>query len=261
MTSLDRTLADLDPITLERANDLAELQTRVDRKYLLDEATLVCLLDALAAEARVLEIDGRRTCRYRSTYFDTPSLSLYRAAVQGRRRRHKVRTRAYGETGPAFLEVKSKGRRGGNEKARIGYERQDADAITPAGHTFIESETGWTGLASLLQPVLTTSYERSTVIDRPTGTRLTVDRHLQCSEASGMAARFGAIVVETKSSRAPGPADRWLWRHHHRPVAISKFCTGLATIHPDLPANKWRTIIDRHWHVMARPPAVAGAHL
>ena len=60
-----------------------------------------------------------------------------------------------------------------------------------------------------------------------------------------------AVVVETKSAGAPSAADRVLWRHGVRPTKVSKFCTGLAVIRPDLPANKWHRVIDRHWRTAA----------
>lgn len=247
MSTIDHALRALDPITLHRANEIAELQTRVDRKYVVDERTLVALLQAMAPTAQALEIDGHRSCRYRSTYFDTECLTLYRATVQGRRRRFKIRTRTYGESGPAFLEVKAKGRRGRNDKSRIGYDRSHLDEITPGGQVFIEGQTGQAGLGSLLRPVLTTAYERSTLIDPATRTRLTFDRNLCCTLPSGDSAARGPIVVETKSTCGPSPADSWLRRNRHRPVALSKFCTGLAAVRPDLPANKWRAVIDHHW--------------
>jgi hypothetical protein len=251
MISIEHALAMLDPISLDGANRIAELQTRIDRKYLVDEATLEALLGALGPSVRVLEIGGHRSCEYRSTYFDTEELALYRAAVQGRRHRYKIRSRTYGEAGPCYLEVKAKGRRGVNVKSRIAYCRNDHDTITIDGHDFVEETTGGQGLASALLPVLTTEYERSTLIDPGIQTRLTFDRYLRCTNLVGGAlaneAVLDAIVVETKSTRAPSTADRWLWQHHRRPTTISKFCTGLATTSPELPANKWHAVIARHW--------------
>jgi hypothetical protein len=254
MSSTDQALAAFGSISLAGANELAELQTRIDRKYLVDEATLWELLDAMAPTLRVLDIDGDQSCEYRSTYFDTEDLALYRAAAQGRRERYKVRSRRYGETGPCFLEVKAKGRRGVNIKSRISYCRSDHDAITAAGHDFVEAITGGQHLASALLPVLTTEYERSTLIDPASRTRLTFDRRLRCTGVSGGQidcgggeATLDAIVVETKSARAPSAADRWLWQHHVRPTKISKFCTGLAAIRPDLSANKWHRTLASHW--------------
>ncbi len=250
MSSIDQALATFEPISLPGANDVAELQTRIDRKYLVDEATLWELLDAMDPTLRVLEIDGEHSCDYRSTYFDTEDLALYRAAVQGRRQRYKIRSRTYGDTGPCFLEVKAKGRRGTNVKSRIRYCRQDHHAITSDGHDFVEAVTG-SDLASALLPVLTTEYTRTTLIDPTSRTRLTFDRHLRCTDDVGGEATLGAFVVETKSARAPSAADRWLWQHHVRPTKISKFCTGLAAIRPELPANKWHRVIARHWQTEA----------
>jgi hypothetical protein len=254
MNSLGLALATFEPISLAGANDIAELQTRVDRKYLVNEATLWELLDSLAPTVRVLEVGGDQTCTYRSTYFDTEDRAIFRAAVQGRRQRFKVRTRAYGDDGPCFLEVKATGHRGANVKSRAGYSRGDCEAITPDGQDFVEHVTGRPDLASALLPVLTTTYARSTLIDPAGQTRLTFDRHLRCTDDAGNEATFDAIVVETKSARAPSIADRWLWRHNVRPTKISKFCTGLAAIHPELPANKWHRVIDRHWQTQPVAP-------
>ena len=247
MNSIDHALATFEPISLDGANDIAALQTRIDRKYLVTESTLWQLLDSFEPTVRVLEIKGEHSCAYRSTYFDTDDLALYRAAVQGRRQRFKVRSRAYGDAGPCFLEVKAKGRRGVNVKTRIGYGRGDRNAMTAAGHDFVEEVTGGSELASALRPVLTTEYTRSTLIDPISRTRLTFDRGLRCTDDAGSEAVLDAIVVETKSAHAPSAADQWLWRHQVRPTKISKFCTGLAAIRPELPANKWHRVIDRHW--------------
>lgn len=256
MSSPDPALAMFEPISLDDANGIAHLQTRVDRKYVVDEATLGQLLEAFAPTLRILEITGERSCDYRSTDFDTEDFALYRAAVQGRRRRYKVRSRSYGETGPCVLEVKAKGRRGANMKSRIDYCRCDHRAITSHGHDFIEEITGRHDLASALLAVLTTEYERSTLIDPTSRTRLTIDRRVRCTDETRGTAVLDAIIVETKSARAPSSVDQWLWQHHVRPTKISKFGTGLAVIRPELPANKWNRIIARHWKTQPRTTAV-----
>jgi len=49
----------------------------------------------------------------------------------------------------------------------------------------------------------------------------------------------GLAVVETKNPATPSPADRALWDAGHRPARISKYATGMALLHPELPANRW----------------------
>ncbi|WP_210235346.1 VTC domain-containing protein, partial [Mesorhizobium sp. M00.F.Ca.ET.217.01.1.1] len=83
----------------------ASLQTRVDRKYVLDRERAEGVLAWLAPETRVLEIDGTRALAYESVYFDTPDLLSYRLAAHARRRRFKLRTRAYLDTDQAYLEM------------------------------------------------------------------------------------------------------------------------------------------------------------
>ena len=58
----------------------------------------------------------------------------------------------------------------------------------------------------------------------------------------------GELLVETKSAGPPTAADRFLWRAGVRPAAISKFCVGMATLDPSLPANKWNRILRQHFH-------------
>ncbi len=56
----------------------------------------------------------------------------------------------------------------------------------------------------------------------------------------------GMVIVETKAARAASDVDRLLRSLGHRPRSISKYGTGLAALRPDLPANRWRTVLDRH---------------
>ena len=83
---------------LEEVDARAALQTRVDRKYVVDPRTWGEVLATLDRPG-VLEIDGRRSFGYSSTYYDTEELDSYRDAARRRPRRYKVRTRRYLDTG------------------------------------------------------------------------------------------------------------------------------------------------------------------
>ena len=85
----------VEPIGLDELMELAELQTRVDRKYFVPADVFHRSIGEIADELRVLDIDGRRTFGYESVYFDTPDMETYRAHLQRRRRRFKARTRTY----------------------------------------------------------------------------------------------------------------------------------------------------------------------
>ena len=268
--------------TLAELNSAAGLLTRVDRKYLVPLTCAQNLVDGLAPHARVLAIDERRRFSYTSTYFDTPGLEAFMFAARKRRRRFKVRTRTYLDSGLCFLEVKTCGARGSTVKRRMGYHADDASRLTGPGRAFVAAclaGAGVTGsaaareVAAALRPVLTTTYERTTLhlpraearatIDtaltwrrlgpaapagNSAGTVVGVPMSLQALRPAHLAAAINEgepvsvadiAVVETKNPATPSPADRALWEAGYRPTRISKYATGMALLHPELPANRW----------------------
>lgn len=235
----------LSPISLEELDATAALQTRVDRKYVVAPGTWAAVLAGLTG-ARVLEIDGRRTFRYASVYFDTPQLDSYRAAAHRRPARYKVRTREYVDTGLHAIEVKLRSARGETVKHReVLEERPVGRVLGGAAHAFVASFPQIAADAHRLAATLETSYRRTTLWT-PDG-RVTVDTDVRGIDADGAVAAFGAaVIVETKSARRPGVADRALWSHGARPQRVSKYCTTLAALHPELPSNRWTRTLDRH---------------
>ena len=64
--------------------------------------------------------------------------------------------------------------------------------------------------------------------------------HLAAAISEGEPVTVADIaVVETKNPATPSPADRALWEAGYRPTRISKYATGMALLHPELPANRW----------------------
>jgi hypothetical protein len=99
--------------------------------------------------------------------------------------------------------------------------------------------------------VLTTAYRRTTLL-LPTSAggaaRATIDVDLAWQRTDGHLARIDRLaLIETKTPGKPCPIDRTLWRQGHRPVTISKYGTGLAALHPHLPANKWNRVLRHHF--------------
>ncbi len=250
-TVLDTELRNHRSIDLDELVRLAALQTRVDRKYVLarDEANSV--LSDLDPATRVLEIDGIRNLAYESVYFDTPDLLSYRLAAHARRRRFKLRTRAYVDTAQAFLEMKTRGANSTTVKERLDYDIEDRDTLTPEGREYADAALDGLGIdpAQLeLRPTLVTRYERMTLYIASAQSRATIDTSLSWSTARGTTLdRPDLVIIETKSGLRTSEVDRLLWAHGHRPSTISKFGTGLAALNPDLPANKWARVLRRHF--------------
>ncbi|ERH22008.1 hypothetical protein HMPREF1979_02984, partial [Actinomyces johnsonii F0542] len=131
-------------------------------------------------------------------------------------------------------------------------------------------------VAAALRPVLATTYERITLHLPRAEARATIDTaltwqhlgpvaapgtavvsagpfagmvagsqalrpaHLAAAISSGEPVEVsGVAIVETKNPATPSPADRALWNAGYRPARISKYATGMALLHPELPANRW----------------------
>jgi hypothetical protein len=246
----------LPPVDLAELEARAALLTRRDRKYLVpfrDAARLVALLPS----SRVLTIDGRRAFDYESVYFDTPDLVSYLAAARRRPRRFKVRTRAYLDSGRCMLEIKTRDPRGHTIKQRLAHPFELRDELDESGRGFVTAcpLIGADGLA--LEPVLSTRYVRSTLL-LPEGARVTIDVGLRAATPGGESVALpGMAVIETKSCGAPSAADRALWRLGHRPVRLSKFCTSLSALRPELPSNRWTQALRRPWVVAGTATAAA----
>jgi len=259
VTAVAPVLAGLAPIGLAELVARAALQTRVDRKYVLDGAAAERVVTELAAteEVRVLEIGGRRAFGYASLYLDTPQLTGYHLAARGRRRRFKVRRRTYLDSGDSYLEVKTRGARGATVKERVPLA-----ATGDPDLAFVDDVLARAGLTAVhgadLRPALATAYSRTTLLLPATDGRVTVDTGLSWSLPGGPPVALpGVVIVETKSAGGASAADRRLWRSGHRPTRVSKYGTGLAALRGDLPDNRWCPVLTRHFAALTPHPTPA----
>lgn len=244
-----------DAIGLPAVTAAADLQTRVDRKYLLTAGEFAGIAPDLSRHLRALEIGGRRAFGYASVYFDTPDLLTYRQHLQGRRRRYKIRTRAYLDSGDCLLEVKCAGGREETIKHRAEHPMADRDRLTAPGRAFVAAALAGTyGLPVPpgLGPVLTTAYRRTTFADPRAGLRVTCDTELTITApgAPELRAAPDLVIVEVKAAAAGSPVERALRGHRLRPVTLSKYCVAVAALRahgwgPPLPANPWHRVTRR----------------
>jgi hypothetical protein len=234
---------------------LAELQTRVDRKYFVPAALFRRLIAELADELRVLEIGGRRTFGYESVYFDTPQLTTYRAHLQRRRQRFKARTRTYTDSGLCMFEVKLTGARGETVKQRVPHPVEDSAELTDGARAHLRTALGQAYHQDLppgMRPTLATTYRRTTFVSRTGESRLTCDVGLVCLNVRHEVRDTGThVLVESKSSGRGSAPERILRELGVRPASVSKYCVGVAALHPDLPSNPWRQTLQRYFEPRA----------
>ena len=258
---LDLGQAGLAPVGLTELVDRAAQLRRVDRKYVVPRATALALVAAVAGTHRALAIDGRRATTYRSVYFDTADLRCCRDHVAGRRRRFKVRSRLYVEDALCRLEVKARSGRGETVKT-IVEQRPDRHGLLGATERrYVERVLRDEGLVPLdapLAPSLEVTYQRVTLADLGSGTRVTLDAGLVAGHTSepGAWARLDDdhVVVETKGGARAGEADRLLLAAGQRPRSFSKYVACASLLRDDLPDNDVRRMLGRQLHLGADAP-------
>lgn len=241
-------LESLRPVALEEVLAEADLQDRVDRKYLVRRDTAAALLEQLDGTHRALQVDGRRLSSYSTVYLDTLDLACHRAHLQGRRRRWKARTRRYLDSDLCRLELKTKGRRGRTTKVATAVHLEQHGRLDDAGRDFLADALRDAYGVPLppLAPVLEIVYRRATLVGD--GERLTLDLDLSVLEPGGRTVAVlvpDAVLVESKAGGAPGLADRLLREAGVRETSVSKYCSGTALTRPELPAAPWRPVLRR----------------
>jgi VTC domain len=248
-----RAVGALPAIDLPTLDAGAALLTRVDRKYVVPVDTFVRLVHALDESWTALEIDGRRLFGYSSVYFDTPDFVTYRAHLQGRRRRFKVRVRRYVDSDDCMLEVKRKGLRGVTVKERRAHPIWEQTELGDAGRVFVDRFLhgyGDPGLTGRMDPVVVTGNRRTTLACLSGHSRLTIDTDLACGWGSSHSAlRPGMVVLESKVEGHASQVDRLLRGFGVRPVPISKYCVGVASLGLDLPSNPWRRTMRSYFDI------------
>lgn len=200
----------------------------------------------------MLEIDGRREFAYRSTYFDTASLTTFRHHLQQRRRRYKVRAREYVDSGLCSFEVKHKGARGRTVKRRMSYD-PGLDHMTEEAMSFLAEsvlrEYDHAPPEAML-PTLTMRFDRITLVAVALGERVTVDMGLSFRGPGGAVGSMapGCAIVESKSAAGRASIDRLLRRAGIRSEpACSKYCLGIGLLRPDERVNAFRPLLRRHF--------------
>lgn len=230
--SLERLLTRMTPTTLAQLDAVALLD-RVDTKFLLTATQLAEILPRLAHEYRALDVAGRRLHQYRTLYFDTVDLDLYRMHDSARPIRHKVRSRAYVDSGLSFFEIKSKTNTHRTVKHRLETSRFVTE-MTAEARAFVTANLG--RRAAALQPTLSNDFLRVTLVDKRQTERLTLDLNIQFDCDGRTAVLPGIVIAELKQSGAGqysafGDAMR---AARIEPSSISKYCAGVRLLVSDI---------------------------
>jgi hypothetical protein len=181
----------------------------------------------------VLEIDGRRAFSYTTTYFDTPQLRCFVDHVEDRLPRFKARSRLYDDSGDCTFEVKLKRSEDETDKRQLDYDSATRARVTEEAMECVRDALEDAGLEApeSLKSTLTTTFHRATVAAREGSQRITCDLGVKLHGPQGETAMHDELVlVETKSEKGDGPADRELARLHVESVSLSKYRVGMSLV-------------------------------
>lgn len=225
-------------VNLDEMNK-ASLMNRTDHKFVLNIHQLREITPQLARQFAALEIDGVVNHRYASTYFDTIGLDMYKSHHNQRLNRYKIRQRVYHSSGDSFLEIKYKNNKGYTCKSRVATDKT-FERIPYNYFDFVTGKTPYHPFA--LQPTLSNSFYRFTLINAKRNQRITVDTNISFYDAAHQLTVENLVVLEVKSER--DDMDRTIFNLMHEqgvhPGGMSKYSIGMAMVHPELKQNLFK---------------------
>ena len=250
-TQRARIVGEFQPTTLV-ALSAVSLLNRVDTKYLIPVSQLPGMLTMLVQAYSVLDVNGRREHPYRTVYFDTAELALYRDHHAGRAVRHKVRSRTYLDSGRSFFEIKTRSDAGRTVKHRFETP-EPLTELTPAARTLLAEHLPPEEQA--LRPILRNDFRRITLVGLYTAERLTLDLGVQFEREGQTAVLPGVVIAELKQSGIDrgSPFAQLMRRRQIQPTSLSKYCVGTAMLQPHVIEQAFRTQLQAIAALSGRP--------
>ncbi len=220
--------------------DKVKLMNRTDRKYWFNKDLLPGLLESVKDDYYVLELDGKRSLPYVSTYYDTTENRMYYEHHRGKLNRFKIRKRRYESSGISFLEIKFKNNKGRTIKTRIPaeYDTKDFDETE---HSFIAANSPFD--TSELNCAIKNGFDRITLVSKNMNERCTIDQKLSYYKNRKSFKLKKLIIVEVKTEgNSHSVMIDQLNKLHIRPSGFSKYCIGRSIIEPELKSNRFKII-------------------
>lgn len=245
-----RISAPFTPISLTALESKAGMLERIDNKYVVGSEILQQAVPELARHFDILEIGGCRTFTYDTCYFDDDDCRSYFDHHQKRHKRMKVRIRNYIDAKLCFVEIKLKSTRGMTIKKRMKYDPAKFGILDQSALQFIRDTYSLQYKRDLhfkMKRNLDMTYKRMTFVAKQGGERMTLDNSLHFyRDGSENTVDPSLFIIEAKSAKGNGAADRILRRLHQHPTKhVSKYCTGLAALHDGVKHNNFRRALKK----------------
>jgi hypothetical protein len=235
---IQQVLDTLDPISLAEMQHVS-LQDRIDTKYLIGVSQLQTVLERIAGQYRVLDINHVRLNQYETLYFDTPNFTLYHDHHNRVGSRYKIRARKYVESNLVFFEIKHKTNQRRTIKSRIPI----PDVTTQLKgqiDSFVDAYTPFD--THVLEPKLWNGYLRVTFVSKHLPERLTLDLNVEFLWGDTYHALSGVVIAEVKQAKFSRESDfiRQMRQLGIRPTSFSKYTAGVYCLYDHVKTNNFK---------------------
>jgi len=225
----------------------SHLMSRFDEKYVFRISKLKDFLQKLQQHYRILSVNHQLLAQYENLYFDTPELKSYHDHHNDRATRYKIRFRRYTDSGDCFFEIKRKDNRGFTNKKRQSakeFPKDLSDNQQEFVKTTLQADPG------LLQPTLSNSFHRITLVNTGNRERLTLDIMIHFSNTARKEYLDEVVIAEVKQERHFYESAFKRLMQHERifPLSFSKYCMGTLLTHPGIKYNRFKpklTVINK----------------
>jgi hypothetical protein len=236
---IEEVLQGFSPIGLEEMGASVRLMSRIDNKYVIPAKFLKDLLLQIKDKYFVFEINNKRAHEYKTLYYDTDDLLLYKRHHQGKLNRYKIRERSYVDSELSYFEIKFKNNKNDTIKNRIKIS-QINDKIEGDTKDFLRTISGLNG--DEFRPKLWVLYHRITLVSKAMNERATIDLGLTFDNLNNRVDYSDLVVIEAKRDKTlkTTPILLALKENKLREGGFSKYCLGQASTNPNLKHNQFK---------------------
>jgi hypothetical protein len=237
MNEVEEILQKFDPISLEEM-DRVKLMNRTDTKFVFRYDQLPEILSEIKENYFVLEINGIRSGRYKTLYYDTKDFQMYTQHQNGKLNRNKIRYRTYVDSSLNYFEIKFKSNKDRTIKERI--KRKEVEmTIRGKAEKLLKEKTCFD--AQDLFPKLWVNYSRVTLVNKLDTERLTIDLNLEYLNDEKHKKLHDIVIAEMKQGKRANTVFAEIMKKHYiYKASYSKYCFGILFLYDNVKKNNFK---------------------
>jgi hypothetical protein len=237
VNKLDEILDRFSSISLTEM-DALKLLNRTDTKFIFSPIHLAQILQETTSNYLCMQTGAKKSTQYRTLYYDTENLDLYKKHHNGELNRYKVRHRIYHNSQISFLEIKFKNNKGRTVKTRM--EHDVAEGISNAtALQFLSKNLPNDSL--ILKPTVWVNYNRITLVNTNKTERVTLDTNLEFTFEGQHIRLPNLCIAEIKQEKKNKSLFVGsLKKIGIKEAGISKYCTAIAYMKPNAKKNNFK---------------------